>query len=389
LTPDGKPRIFGDLAAYWVMNDLNLSGHASTGRTTPMGLEVHNYFFGSNESEAISNTIFMGMNIINKSTITYDSTFIGFFSDTDLGDYGDDYTGCDTARSLGYTYNGGSVDAVYGAACPATGYDFIEGPMVPGTPTDSAIVNGKWLKGYRNLPMTAFTKFINGGGVYNDPPLGNSDYTRQAYNLLNGYIGQSGAPFKDPKGHPSKFVDPGDPVTGTGWLASFEAGPSDTRELLASGPFTLQPGDTQEVFIAFVIGQGTDPLNSITILRRYDDSVQMALYNGFSTLSGVQKDKGVGVPEKYSLSQNYPNPFNPSTRIRYTLPNRCNVKIVIMNTLGQEVGVLENAERSAGYHEAVWHANVASGMYFYRIEAVGISDPNTRFTQVKKMVLLK
>jgi flagellar hook assembly protein FlgD len=89
------------------------------------------------------------------------------------------------------------------------------------------------------------------------------------------------------------------------------------------------------------------------------------------------------------LAQNYPNPFNPSTTIQYALPNRSNVRIVITNTLGQQVALLENGEREAGYHEIKWQAVVASGIYFYRIEAVDVTNSNNRFVQVKKMLLLK
>ena len=95
------------------------------------------------------------------------------------------------------------------------------------------------------------------------------------------------------------------------------------------------------------------------------------------------------IPTAIALSQNYPNPFNPSTTIRYSLPGRSNVRIVITNTLGQQVEVLENGEREAGINEVTWHANVASGIYFYRIDAVSLNDPSQRFIEVKKMLLLK
>jgi len=87
------------------------------------------------------------------------------------------------------------------------------------------------------------------------------------------------------------------------------------------------------------------------------------------------------------LSQNYPNPFNPATTIRYSLPSRGSVRVVITNTIGQEVDMLENGEREAGIHEVVWHANAASGIYFYRIDAVSVSDPNQRSLEMKKMLL--
>jgi len=95
------------------------------------------------------------------------------------------------------------------------------------------------------------------------------------------------------------------------------------------------------------------------------------------------------IPIIFGIEQNFPNPFNPSTTIRYGLPSRSNISIVITNTLGQQVTVLENGEREAGYHEVEWRANVASGIYLYRIDAVSESDPNNRFVQVKKMLLLK
>jgi Secretion system C-terminal sorting domain len=95
------------------------------------------------------------------------------------------------------------------------------------------------------------------------------------------------------------------------------------------------------------------------------------------------------LPTHFSLKQNYPNPFNPSTTIRYELPNRSGIRIVITNTLGQQIAVLENGEREAGIHEVKWHSNVASGIYFYRIDAVSIDDPNHRFMQARKMLLLK
>lgn len=94
-------------------------------------------------------------------------------------------------------------------------------------------------------------------------------------------------------------------------------------------------------------------------------------------------------PKTFALFQNYPNPFNPSTTIRYGIPTRSSVRIVITNALGQEVALLTNGEQEAGYHEVQWHANLASGIYFYRVDAVSTSDAHDQFMQVKKMMLLK
>jgi hypothetical protein len=99
------------------------------------------------------------------------------------------------------------------------------------------------------------------------------------------------------------------------------------------------------------------------------------------------------LPTVYKLEQNFPNPFNPSTTINYQLPDAGNVRIVIYNMLGQMVKTLVNEEHSAGYYSQLWNGTddtdrkVASGVYIYRIEVTGAQ--NKRFTEVKKMIMIK
>ncbi|MCI0448202.1 MAG: T9SS type A sorting domain-containing protein [Chlorobi bacterium] len=90
------------------------------------------------------------------------------------------------------------------------------------------------------------------------------------------------------------------------------------------------------------------------------------------------------VPLTFRLSQNYPNPFNPVTKINYELPKNSRVNLVIYDILGREVMRLVNNEfKEAGRYTVTFEAqNFASGVYFYRIEAVN-------FVQSKKMVLIK
>jgi hypothetical protein len=94
-------------------------------------------------------------------------------------------------------------------------------------------------------------------------------------------------------------------------------------------------------------------------------------------------------PKAFKLNQNYPNPFNSSTTINYVLPARSRVRLQVYNILGQMVTELINNEQSAGYQSVTWNANVASGMYFYMLEAVTVTDPSKSFVETKKMLLLK
>jgi hypothetical protein len=94
------------------------------------------------------------------------------------------------------------------------------------------------------------------------------------------------------------------------------------------------------------------------------------------------------VPENYSLVQNFPNPFNPTTEIAYDLPEAANVNLEVYNILGQNVKSLVNQYQDAGSYRVTWNgtnnegAQVASGVYFYRISAGDFKD-------IKKMVLMK
>jgi hypothetical protein len=89
------------------------------------------------------------------------------------------------------------------------------------------------------------------------------------------------------------------------------------------------------------------------------------------------------IPAVFSLEQNYPNPFNPSTGIKFNIPKLSQVKLVVYDVIGREVTTLVNELKQPGSYEAVFNGdNLASGVYFYRLEA---GD----FTDVKKMVLIK
>ncbi|MHB9011485.1 MAG: alpha-amylase family glycosyl hydrolase [Ignavibacteriaceae bacterium] len=141
-----------------------------------------------------------------------------------------------------------------------------------------------------------------------------------------------------------------------------------------------------------------DELNQIsypvsgTALRNYQVTLP-ATSAQILVLSNTQltevKENPKNIPTSFTLYQNYPNPFNPSTVIRFALPFDSKVKLDIYNILGQRIAELINNVENAGYHEVVWNAaNLASGVYIYRIEAASNSGRNI-YSDVKKMVMIK
>ena len=93
-------------------------------------------------------------------------------------------------------------------------------------------------------------------------------------------------------------------------------------------------------------------------------------------------------PAVFALDQNYPNPFNPTTKITFSLAVDSKINLTVFNVLGQEVATLVNTNLVAGAHNVNFDASsLNSGVYLYRIEAVGIDGTN--FVDVKKTILTK
>jgi hypothetical protein len=89
------------------------------------------------------------------------------------------------------------------------------------------------------------------------------------------------------------------------------------------------------------------------------------------------------VPDVYSLSQNYPNPFNPITQIKFDIAKQGLTKLKIFDVLGREITTLINEVKSPGSYIVDFDASkLASGVYFYRLEA-------GTFIDVKRMILIK
>ncbi len=275
-----QPKFVGDEVLWYVSNDLDAARTTQLYGTLPMGMEVQSTVFGFNRTGALGDMVFEKFKIINKGQNTIRDMIVGYWSDTDLGDANDDYTGCDTALSLGYTYNGTNNDLTYGTPPPAIGYDFFQGPIVQAGANDSAKFLGNWKHGYRNLPMTAFAFYINSSSVYADPDLGLPSGSIQFYNYMQGLL-WDGQPFIDPhSGEAVKFVLAGDPVAKTGWYegSGWPGGPApgDRRHFMASGPFDMAPGDTQEVVVGLVIAVGGNNIQSVSALKEKDNAAQIA-----------------------------------------------------------------------------------------------------------------
>lgn len=290
LEAGDRPQVLGHQTLWWVMNDLG-NVHEQT-ETPPLGLEVQVTAFATvSDIDAINNATLYKYKLINRGPDPVEKTYFGIWSDPDLGDFADDFIGSDTTLGLAFVYNADNEDEGhygYGAAPPAAGFTFPQGPLV----NDDGLDNnrdGAIDEADERLGMTSFL-FYNGGGCVICDPVSGEDY----YNYMQALwkdgrpvtVGGNGRDFSDT---PTKFMYPGDPVTGAFWSERNADGRGqpidhgDRRFVTATGPFTLRPGEAQEIVVAVVWARGADHLDSINALRDATQTVQDAYAVGLDT----------------------------------------------------------------------------------------------------------
>jgi hypothetical protein len=116
----------------------------------------------------------------------------------------------------------------------------------------------------------------------------------------------------------------------------------------------------------------------VTVIGGELVDIQISDYQG--NLMNARVEKSV-LPTEFSLCQNVPNPFNPTTKIGFDLPVITDWTVDVYNVNGQLIQSFNGT--NIGHVEVTWDAaNVASGIYFYRMTAGS-------FTDTKKMVLMK
>jgi len=154
----------------------------------------------------------------------------------------------------------------------------------------------------------------------------------------------------------------------------------------SSEPDTLNLSFDNTTGVLSISAADSNFAGNVILNIRADDTfggvVEDSILIIFSAVTGINDNQNI-IPNDFVLYQNYPNPFNPTSNIKFGLPVRSKVEIIIYNILGQQVVKLVNKEFEAGFHVVSFNAAyLSSGVYLYRIKA-------GNFVQSKKMILLK
>ena len=139
----------------------------------------------------------------------------------------------------------------------------------------------------------------------------------------------------------------------------------------------------EQIAIAYTAGWANNIFvnEEFIFLSDFEDGV--IVFDIDDIMTNLKDELNKNLINNFSLYQNYPNPFNPTSTIKYELPEDLRVQIKVFDVLGKEVSALVNEEKPAGSYEVKFNGgNLASGIYFYRIQAGSFID-------TKKMILLK
>lgn len=327
--PQDPIPLFGDETIWWVFND-NAGIHTESTDGEPIGMEIQAQSFVYSTTDEINNMTFYNYVLINRGVQTLTDTYFGQYADADIGCSEDDYVGCDVQRGLGYMYNGDDFDAAcngspgYGDAAPAIGIDFFEGPYLDPDGLNNPISSdpSEWENidaipypgiglGYYNPDLEEPDEIIDNERlgmqkfVYYDRlrsfPQTDPDNAVQFYNYLQG-LWQNGQPFTygglgidgdvicnyvvpndtDPLGYGTGGLVQDD------WSEETDGNPvGDRRFLQSAGPFTLDPGEFNNITVGVVWTQadgGVDELRDALFIA--DDKAQALFDNCFRILNG-------------------------------------------------------------------------------------------------------
>ena len=268
------PDILGDQCMYYIMNDIG-NIHVESGGD-PLGIEIGVRVFAF--SDTLESSTFYEYSITNKSGQDYYDLLFGQWIDPDLGEFADDFVGCDTTRNMGYVYNGDDYDeGTYGFLdeIPIQGIQVVTGPLTTAG-SDYSLYS---FVSYNN----DFTNF------------GNPEEAQHYYNYMNSQW-KNGNPFtfggngQDPAGVPTNFVYPGNPADPSAWSeCSAVNDPGDRRFILSNGPYTFNNGETLTFLVAAHTAYDVPhPCPDITPLQDIADQARIFFTQNVETSNGPE-----------------------------------------------------------------------------------------------------
>jgi len=125
--------------------------------------------------------------------------------------------------------------------------------------------------------------------------------------------------------------------------------------------------------------------NTASLSTSPNNQMGWGIINTYAALQSLLTDVNntTDTPEDFYLLQNYPNPFNPSTKIRFAIPEKSQVKLALYDILGRELATILDEEINPGIKEVELNgSNLSSGIYLVKMIT-------NSYQQTIKITLLK
>lgn len=369
------PCISGDQFMWYVYNDAERNHTETFGRS--MGIEIQASVYAYDGSTITDTTVidytgFYHFKITNYSDTAYHDVYIGMYSDFDLGNAADDYVQCNPNYDYFFAYNGDPDDdgaSGYGINPPIQSVAFLKGPDADENDGHDNNHNGTTDENDEFIGLTNFLHYYGS----NFQPTSNPQDAKDYYNYLHSVWQDDSHVTFGGQGYqgaiPCNFMYPGDEdynFPGQNWtMPGAGRPPDDTRGLGSSGPFTLLPGETKTLDLAYIFTRdssgGVFPDAAIAHNKAEVIKVKQFWkdhYNTPCTKISAPVTPEITTPEIYF----YPNPV--ANELLFTAPETDfnGAQYEIYDALGQlcKTGILSERQITV--------KNLASQLYIVKIK---------------------
>ncbi len=345
------PEILGDQTLWWVFNDKGAYGSPLASKTLQIDGQCMAYAY--KDVPALQNHTFYKYTFTNKSQLRLDSVMVGMFIESDLGQFDDDYVGCDTLREMGIFYNGDAVDGSYGEDIPMVGVKLLQG-----TQKEDETYSGLYTCWFRGKNWTVWGLPENENSAFNGLWGLSGDGRAMTY----GGNGQGSG-----QGNTTLYMYPSDPTDPEGWSeCSEEHQPSDRHLVMGIGPTSMQNLEQKEFHFAVLwVKTGVEyPCPSFEPLQRAADLAQGLFDEGLIT----NIEENPTLINQTSKLHLFPNPITAHSHLFLEQnPNQTfqKGKMNLFDSLGRLVKSMELKDK----HHNEWQVSeLQSGVYFYRLQ---------------------
>ena len=296
-SPSGEgeyPLALGKKNLYFLCNDNSGQRTGININTLAFDIDLEIYAYSLEEDYAVFNDcIFLNVIISNRSQKQYRDFYTGLWFDFDIGEFTDDFAGCDSSRNLFFAYNANNMDGDY----------------LNNAPTQAVML--------LNRNLSSFVAYNNSSNSQSGLPNSPS----QVYNLLKGK-------WKDGSAIKNAGDGTGTAGSNTNFLFNHfinqESGlGNDKRTLGSIGPFDLNPG--QSLCFDMVVFPSYDEISGSTQQNLNQ------LFNRADTIRNAFNSYLLGCQSPFILTSLEPKNAIPSQDLKIYPNPACNYLIIEFN----------------------------------------------------------